>query len=79
MCFVVERDDVEGIKRMYFEKDKSLHELYLFILEAEALPADVQRRFRKYSFYYAVSTGISFSIWISMTRIWRICTSTRRS
>lgn len=23
-CFVVERDDVNGIKRMYFEKEKTL-------------------------------------------------------
>lgn len=46
-CFVVERDDVHGIKRMYYDKNKTLKDLFEHILVTEAIPNDSKRRFRK--------------------------------
>ena len=47
ICFVIERDDVIGLKRFYFEKSKTLSELLSYFLSMEALDDDKKRRLRK--------------------------------
>lgn len=32
LCFLIERDDVSGLKRIYFERVKSLRELLNFVI-----------------------------------------------
>lgn len=43
---MIERDDVHGIKRMYFDKNKTLKELFDFVVESEDLDKEVTRRLR---------------------------------
>ena len=47
LCFLVERDDVVGLKRIYFEKVKALEELLKFVIASESLK-EAKYRFRKY-------------------------------
>jgi hypothetical protein len=37
ICFVIERDDVIGLKRFYFEKNKTLEDLLQYFLAMESL------------------------------------------
>ena len=48
ICFIIERDDVIGLKRIYFEKEKTLKELLNYFKASEAMPNDIVHRFRKY-------------------------------
>lgn len=45
-CFLVERDDVIGLKRIYFEKVRTLRELLNFVVTSESLK-EGRYRFRK--------------------------------
>lgn len=47
ICFVMERDDVIGLKRFYFEKTKNLQDLLQYFLGMESLEDNKKRRFRK--------------------------------
>lgn len=47
ICFIIERDDCIGIKRLYFDKTKSLEMLLKYILEVEAITDAKKRRIRK--------------------------------
>lgn len=37
LCFLVERDDVVGLKRIYYEKTKTLDDLLKFVVASESL------------------------------------------
>jgi hypothetical protein len=46
LCFLIERDDVIGLKRIYFEKTKTLRELLNYFCASESL-LEAKHRFRK--------------------------------
>lgn len=53
----MERDDVVGLKRIYYEKSKMLDDLLKFVVASESLK-EAKYRFRKYLPSYLASTEI---------------------
>ena len=47
ICFVIERDEVIGLKRFYFEKTKTLEELVQHFKNMEGIKDQLKRRVRK--------------------------------
>ena len=67
ICFAIERDEIIGLKRFYYEKSKTLNDLFKHFLKMEGIKDDHKRRFRKYSIFYIVWPIIDCCILMYMT------------
>jgi len=77
ICFVIERDEIIGLKRFYFERNKTLDDLFKHFIKMEHITDDHKRRFRKYQYIYLALPIIDYFMKIIMVLLWRNLTLVR--